>query len=117
MVFIFSGGIRKLSDRNMVIKNNTNVYLIGRHQVARASSIEQGLAPQRIIPYMPQGRPVTTGSVVPDGSSGSQEQETAPQDAMKWTKTMEVAMKTPTGRTCEPAAFLIGVLVAGQADL
>ena len=47
------------------------------------SSIEQGLAPQRIMPAMPQGRPVPTGSVLPDGSSGSQEQETAPQDAMK----------------------------------
>ena len=28
---------------------------------------------------MPQGHPVPTGSVVPDGSSGSQEQEAAPQ--------------------------------------
>ena len=84
MVFIFSEvGIRKLSELNTVIKNNTKVYLIEWHQVARASSIEQGLAPQRIMPTMPQGRPVLTGSVVPDGSSGSQEQETAPQDAMK----------------------------------
>ena len=66
-----------------MIRNNTKVYLIKWHQVARASSIEQGLAPQRIMPTMPQGHPVPTGSVVPDGSSGSQEQETAPQDAMK----------------------------------
>ena len=67
----------------MVIKNITKVYLIEWHQVARASSIEQGLPSQRIMPTMPQGRPVPTESVVPDGSSGSQEQETAPQDAMK----------------------------------
>ena len=84
MVFIFSEvGTRKLSELNTVIKNNTKVYLIERRQVARASSIEQGLVPQRIMPTMPQGRPVLTGSVVPDGSSCSQEQETTPQDAMK----------------------------------
>ena len=58
-----------------MIRNNTKVYLIKWHQVARASLIEQGLALQRIMPTMPQGRPVPTGSVVPDGSSGSQEPE------------------------------------------
>ena len=108
MVFIFSGGIRKLSDLNTVIKNNTKVYLIRWHQVARTSSIEQGLAQQIIMPTMPQGCLVPTGSVAPDGSSVSQEQETAPQDAMKSTKKMEVAMKTETGRTCEPAAWWWG---------
>ena len=66
-----------------MIRNNTKVYLIKWHQVARASSIEQGLAPQTIMPAMQQGRPVLTGSMVPDVSSGSQEQETAPQDTMK----------------------------------
>ena len=102
-----------------MIRNNTQVYLIKWHQVTRASSIEQGLAPQRIMPTMPQDRPVPTGSVVPDGSSGSQEQETAPQDVMKYLKTMGVTMKTGTGQTCEvqPAPFLVGTLVAGQADL
>ena len=84
--------------------------------MARASSIEQGLAPKGVMPTVPQGRPVPTGSVVPDGSSGSQEQETAPQDAMKWTKTMEVAMKTGTGRTCEAAtcSLLAGTRVETQ---
>ena len=67
----------------MVIKNNRKVYLIEWHQVARVSAIEQGLAPERIMLTMPQGRPVPTGSAVPDGSSGSQEQKTAPQDAVK----------------------------------
>ena len=40
-VFIFRGGIRKLSYLNMVIGNNTNVYLIRCHLEARTSSIEQ----------------------------------------------------------------------------
>ena len=66
-----------------MIKNYIKVYLIEWHQVARTSSIEQGLAPQRIMPTMPEGRPVPAGSVVPDGSSDSQEQEAAPQDAVK----------------------------------
>ena len=116
MVFSFRGGIRKLSDLNMVIKNNTKVYLTKWHQVARASSIEQGLAPQRIMPTMPQGRPVPTGSVVPESSSGSQEQEAAPQDVTKLMKT-EVAMKTRTGRTCEVATCgLLGRHVGGTAS-
>ena len=83
MVLFFSGCMRKMSDLNTLIKNNTKVYSIKWHQVARAGSIEQGLAPQRMMPTIPQGSPVPTGSVVPDGSSGSQEQEAAPQDTMK----------------------------------
>ena len=35
------------------------------------------------MPTMPQEYPLPTGSVVPEGSSGSQEQEAAPQDLMK----------------------------------
>ena len=57
MVLFFSGGTRKLSDLNTVIKNNTKVYLIKWYHMARASSIEQGLAPQRIMPTIPQGHP------------------------------------------------------------
>ena len=66
MVLFFSGGSRKLSDLNTVIKKNIKVYLIKWHQVARTSTIEQGLAPQIIMPTMPQGHPVQTGSVVKD---------------------------------------------------
>ena len=44
--FIFSGSIRKLSDLNTVTGNNTKVYLIRWHLVARMSSIEPELGPQ-----------------------------------------------------------------------
>ena len=82
--------------------------------MARSSSIEQELAPQREMPTMPQGHPVPTGSVVPC----SQEQGTAaPQDATKQMKTMEFAMMTGTGLTCEVATCgLLGRLVGGRAS-
>ena len=56
--------------------------------------------PQRGTETMPQGCKIPTGCVVPDGSSGSQEQEATPQGRD------EVAIKTGTGRIAKvrPAA-------------
>ena len=51
--------------------------------MARASSIEQGLAPQRVMPTMPQGSPVLTGSVVKDSrTSLKKSKELHHEDAM-----------------------------------
>ena len=48
-MFIFvKEGIRKLSDLNTVIGNNTRFILIGLRLFARMSSVEQELEPQKI---------------------------------------------------------------------
>ena len=45
-LFFVKEGIRKLSDFNTVIKNNTQFILIGGTLFARTSSFEQELGPQ-----------------------------------------------------------------------
>ena len=45
-LFFVKEGIRKLSDLNMVIGNNTQFILISSTLIARTSSFEQELGPQ-----------------------------------------------------------------------
>ena len=86
-----------------MIKSNTKVLFNkvapgGKSELARAGTC----ATERNPKPCHKGVQSQVGTVVPDGSSGSQEQETAPQERD------EVATKTGTGQTCEVATCGLG---------
>ena len=96
-----------------MIKNNTKVLFIMKwHRCQEQAHKSRDLRNRKEPKQCHKGIQSRVGTVVPDGSSGSQEQEAAPQGRD------EVATMTGTGWSCKAVTcgLLVGTLGASGAE-